>query len=161
MKRVISLLAVVMILLAASVVQAIAAPVVPSKKAAKAMQVTDADNGKTVPVAVGKLFNIVLKGNATTGFQWQLDKIDGAGVQQIGKMDYVTDKNPQKMVGVGGTYIYHFKVMKPGETKIHMSYARSWEKDTPPAQKFEVVIDSTAKKSPKAVATPGQPKSTP
>lgn len=161
MKRFISLLSVVVVLIAASVAQAIAAPVVPSKKAVKAMQVTDADNGKTVAVAVGKSLNIVLKGNATTGFQWQVDKIDGNGVQQVGKMDYAPDKNPGKMVGVGGKYVYHFKVVKPGKTKISMSYARPWEKDTPPAQKYEVVIDSNGAKPAKAASTPAMPKATP
>jgi inhibitor of cysteine peptidase len=108
----------------------------------KVMQLTAADQGKTVKAAVGLPFDIVLEGNATTGYQWQVAKIDGDAVAQDGKPDYIQKKHPQGMVGVGGTYVFHFKVVKPGETKIKLTYLRPWEKNTPPAKTFEAVIDS-------------------
>jgi predicted secreted protein len=107
------------------------------------MQVTVADNAKTVAVAVGKPFDVALKGNASTGFQWQVAKIDGDAVEQIAKEDYIFDKHPPRMVGVGGTFVFHFKAAKAAKTKIRLVYARPWEKDKPPAQTFEAVIDST------------------
>jgi inhibitor of cysteine peptidase len=143
MKHVISLISVAAILTAAAVLQAADAPAAPAKKAPKPMQLTDADNGKTVAVAVGKPFDVVLKGNASTGFQWKVAKIDGDAVEKLGKADYLLDPNPKRMVGVGGRYVLHFKAAKAAKTKIHLVYVRPWEKDTPPANTFEAVIDST------------------
>jgi inhibitor of cysteine peptidase len=112
------------------------------KKAEKIMQVTDADSGKTVAVAAGKSFDLVLKANATTGFQWQVKKIDGDAVEQVGKDDYIPDEHAPGIVGVGGRAVFHFKVTKGAKTKIELVYLRPWEKDTPPVKTFEVTIDS-------------------
>jgi inhibitor of cysteine peptidase len=138
------LMAMTALLIGISVLRADDAPAAPSKKVQKVMRLTDADNGKTAAVAVEKPFNVFLKGNASTGFQWQVGKIDGDAVEQVGKVDYVLDKNPNKMAGIGGKYIIHFKVTKAAKTKIHLVYLRPWEKDTPPAKTFDVIIDSTA-----------------
>jgi inhibitor of cysteine peptidase len=143
MRRFFSLLVLAAIAVAISVLQTNGEQA-PAKKGPKPMRVTDADNGKTVAIATGKAFDVVLKGNASTGFQWKVDKIDGDAVQQVGKVDYAPDKHPEGMVGVGGKYIVHFKVTGAAKTKVSLVYVRPWEKDTPPAQTFAVVIDSTA-----------------
>ena len=113
----------------------------PAKKDEKVLRLTDADNKKMVKVAIGKWFDIALKGNATTGFQWQVAKIEGDGVRQKGKGDYVPDKHPERMVGVGGTFIFHFNVARTVKTKIRLVYVRPWEKDVPPEKTFEVTIN--------------------
>ena len=146
MKRTISLIAIAAILTAAAVLQANEAPAAPAKKAPKPMQLTAADNGKTVAVAVGTTFDVVLKGNASTGFQWQVKNIDGDAVEQVGKPDYVLDPNPKRMAGVGGRFVLHFKATKAAKTKIRLVYVRPWEKNTPAAQTFEVVVDSAGHK---------------
>jgi predicted secreted protein len=149
MKRLVSLI--ILVALFAVVLRADDAPpprAKDAKKGPETMQVTDADNGKTVVVPVGKAFDLVLKGNASTGFQWQLDRIDGAAVRQVGKVEYVLDKNPKRMAGVGGKYVFHFKVTKAAKTAVHVAYFRPWEKGTPPAQKFEVTIDSLPQQKP-------------
>jgi inhibitor of cysteine peptidase len=144
MKYVISLMSIVAILTTATVLRAAEAPAAPAKKAPKPMQVTDADNGKTVAVALGKTFDAVLKGNASTGFQWKVAKIEGDAVQEIGKADYILDPNPKRMAGIGGRYVLHFKATKAAKTKIRLIYVRPWEKNTPPAKTFEAVIDATS-----------------
>ena len=108
----------------------------------KVKQLTVADHGKTVKIDSGKSFDLVLEGNPSTGFQWQAAKIEGDSVMQVGKPDYTQKKHPERMVGVGGTYVFHFKVVKPGKTKIKLNYLRPWEKTTPPAKTFEAEIDS-------------------
>ena len=45
------------------------------------------------------------------------------------------------MVGFGGTFIFHFNVVKATKTKIRLVYVRPWEKDKPPEKTFEVTID--------------------
>jgi predicted secreted protein len=163
MRRFVSVITITALLAAAAVLRADDAPVAPAKKAAKPMQLTDADNGKTVVVPVGGQFDVALKGNASTGFQWQLDGIDGAAVQQTGKAEYVLDKNPKRMAGVGGKFVFHFKVRKAAKTNVRFAYFRPWEKDTPAARKVEVTIDSTPRnqRGEKPLGGPETPKVTP
>jgi predicted secreted protein len=142
MKRFLPLFAITALSLGTALVQA-AEPVAPPKKDHKLMRLTDADNQKTVAMAVGTAFDIALKGNATTGFQWRVDKIEGNAIRQVGKGDYVPDKHPEKMVGFGGTFIFNFDLTKAAKTTIRLVYVRPWEKDKPAEKTFEAVIDST------------------
>ena len=143
MKRFTPLVVLALVVTTTCALHAKDAPAAPSRKAEKSMQVTDAEDKKTVAVPAGKAFDIVLKGNATTGFEWQVEKIDGDAVKQTGKVDYVSDKSPEDSVGVGGTFVFHFKVTEAAKTKIRLVHVRPWEKDKSRAKTFEVVIDST------------------
>jgi predicted secreted protein len=143
MRRAISFIAIVAMLTATTVSLAKDRAVPPPPKADKSMRLTDADNKKTVALLAGTSFDVALKGNATTGFQWQVGKI-GGGVRQTGNVDYVPDKHPERMVGFGGTFIFHFDVVKAAKTKIRLVYVRPWEKDKSPEKTFEVVIDPSA-----------------
>jgi inhibitor of cysteine peptidase len=116
----------------------------PPAKADKPLRLTDADNKKTVALPVGTLFDVALKGNASTGFQWQVGKIEGDAVRQTGKVDYVPDKHPARMVGFGGTFVFHFNVVKAAKTRLHLVYVRPWEKNKPPEKTFDVTIDPAA-----------------
>jgi predicted secreted protein len=144
MNRLILSIAIAALFAGISILQARDSAAAPSKKGEKSVRLTDADNKKTVQLPVGTSFDVALKGNATTGYQWQLDKIEGGGVRQAGKIDYVPDKHPERMVGFGGTFIFHFDVVKATKTKIRLVYVRPWEKDKPPEKTFEVTIDSSA-----------------
>jgi predicted secreted protein len=148
MNRVVLPLIVAALLSAVDVLRADGTPAAPVEKAPKPKPLTEADNGKTVILPVGAKFDVVLKGNASTGFQWQLDNIDGAAVRQLGKVDYILDKNPKQMAGVGGKFVFHFKVTKAGKTKVGLAYFRPWEKNTRAEQTFEVTIDSRPQTSP-------------
>ena len=145
MKRLIPLLVVVALFAGASALQAKDDAAGPPKKVEKSTRLTDADNKKTVALAAGTSFDIALKGNATTGFQWQVGKIEGDAVQQIGKDDYIPDKHPAGMTGVGGKAVFHFKAMKAAKTKIRLVYVRPWEKDAKPAQTTNYVVVIKAK----------------
>lgn len=108
---------------------------------------------KPIETTVGAEFAIELKSNPTTGYQWQVQKLDEAMVKAIGS-SYHSDPQPKKngepMVGVGGKEIWKFKALKAGETTIEMKYVRPWEKDTPPVQTatFRVVIKQAAGAAP-------------
>jgi len=149
MKRSILLLLVVALFAGYPVLEAKDDATAPRKKAEKSMRLTDADNKKTVAVAAGTAFDIALKGNATTGFQWQVGKIEGEAIRQNGKVDYVPDKHPERMVGFGGTFIFHFTLTKAAKAKIRLVYVRPWEKDKPPVQTFEITIDPVGTTLPK------------
>jgi inhibitor of cysteine peptidase len=144
MRRLFFLSALIALFSCAAAVQAKAGePVGPRDKDTTVKQLTEADNGTTMKIAVGAKFDIALKGNATTGYQWKVAKIVGDAVVQKGEPDYVVEKRRKRMVGVGGTFLFHFEVKKAGKTKVELGYARPWEKDTPPVKTFVVTIDSS------------------
>jgi predicted secreted protein len=144
MRRALPLVAIVALFAGTTISLAKDRAVPPPPKVDKTPRLTDADNKKTVALPVGSSFDVALKGNATTGFQWQLGKIEGGGVRQMGKVDYVPDKHPERMVGFGGTFIFHFDVVKVAKTKLRLVYVRPWEKDKSPEKTFEVAIDPSA-----------------
>jgi inhibitor of cysteine peptidase len=87
------------------------------------------DPTKAIEVANGAQFTVALKGNATTGFTWSAD-FDKTLFSLV-EDKYVTDQNPQGMVGVGGTQNLTFKALKAGKGTITCKYARSWESVAP------------------------------
>ncbi len=100
---------------------------------------TESDTGKTIETKVGKQFTISLRGNATTGFTWQMAKgTDSAVVKKV--KDVYTAENSGGKVGVGGTHVWTFEGVKAGTTTINLQYKRTWEKQTPPANTLEYII---------------------
>lgn len=103
---------------------------------------SESDSGTTIETKVGKQFIISLRGNATTGFTWQMAKgTDSAVVKKV--TDVYTSENRGGMSGVGGTHVWTFEAVKAGTTKIKLLYQRTWEKPTPPANTLEYTIKVT------------------
>jgi inhibitor of cysteine peptidase len=106
---------------------------------------TDADQGKAVKLAVGKIVSITLEANATTGYEWRVEKIEGEGIVPDGKPAYIPKKHAPGVVGVGGVAVFRFKAAKEGKPTIKLVYIRPWEKDVPPVKVFQVQFAVEAK----------------
>jgi inhibitor of cysteine peptidase len=119
------------------------APLKP-EPAEKSIIIGEDSNGKTVAVEVERTFSVQLRGNPTTGYQWAMSKLEGEAVQPVGKGVYVPDKAPEKMVGVGGTFVFQFRAAKTGKAALAFAYARSWEKDKPAEKTFTVTVEVKA-----------------
>ncbi len=119
------------------------APKSPSADAEKPMVLGRESNGKRVSVTVGQRVQVRLPGNATTGYLWELARIEGAAVEAVGKGEYVPDKPPggKPLEGSGGVSVFTFRAVKPGVATLALEYKRPWEKDQPPAEKFGLVFD--------------------
>jgi inhibitor of cysteine peptidase len=104
------------------------------------LAIAESDSGKTLTVALNTTVTISLAGNATTGYSWSVTKIEGAAVEQVGNIQYVTDPAPPRMVGVGGTSVAKFRAAKAGQSTITLGYARPWEQNTPPIKTFTVTL---------------------
>jgi inhibitor of cysteine peptidase len=100
---------------------------------------TEADSGKTFTTAPGGTLDIRLKGNATTGYSWNVAACDKA-VIQLANSQYVP--NQPHLAGSGGVQHYTFKIVGKGRTMLKVTYQRVWEKDVPPAQTFELQVVS-------------------
>ena len=115
-------------------------------KAAKTVEMSRDDSGKTVTVRPGDTVRIKLRSNRTTGYSWALAGKPDEKVLKSEGNEYKVDEHPAGMVGVGGNDVWTFTALAPGRTEIALGYARPWEKDKEPAQAFEltVVVDGAA-----------------
>ena len=97
----------------------------------------EAENGQTVNLTVGASLDIVLAGNPTTGYQWELESGDTAVVQSLGEPDYSVDS---QLMGAGGKYTFHFKAVAPGQATVKLIYHRVFDKAIPPIKTYTLTI---------------------
>ena len=75
---------------------------------------------------------IKLKGNPTTGYTWVCSISPGGIVREVSPYDYIPDNN-NGPPGSGGTFVFTFEAIAPGEAELVFSYLRTWE-SVPPLQ---------------------------
>ncbi|NOX85134.1 MAG: protease inhibitor I42 family protein [Chlorobi bacterium] len=97
------------------------------------------DSGRTVELDLDSPFMVELKGNASTGYSWEILEMDTTVVRQIGKQGYMPSGDK---IGSGGTYTFWFKTVDFGETELVIGYVRRFESDEPPAKIFRMKIIS-------------------
>ena len=93
------------------------------------IQLTEADNGRTNSVNAGSEIKIILKGNPTTGYSWDVASYSTNRLQQIRTVEYLqSEQSGEKhRVGVGGKFVFRFKAVGSGQGQIKLIYRRSWE----------------------------------
>ena len=102
------------------------------------LTLTEEQNGGTVALKVNDLVRVQIDGNPTTGFTWETENLDTSLLGQVGEAEFTQNSN---LVGAGGTFTFTFKALKAGVTHLRLIYHRTFEKDTPPAQVFDVTVD--------------------
>lgn len=76
--------------------------------------------GKTIEVAAGDEFKIIIESNPSTGYHWDLvGALDESIVQYVSR-DYRADE--PVMPGSGGRDVWVFKAVAAGETTITLGY---------------------------------------
>ena len=98
-------------------------------------------NGKTVAATIGQQILIRLKGNPTTGYRWDVAKLEGEAIEQVGKAKYAVDKGAEGRMGAGGTFVFTFKAVRKGKATLTLAYARPWEKKKKPAKTFRLTVE--------------------
>ena len=87
-------------------------------------------------VTLNKEFRISLDSNPSTGYRWE-PSFDKAFLRL--KRDHF--KRPAKVFpGAGGTQVFVFLPIKPGQTDIHFVYKRSWETTIAREKTFQIQI---------------------
>jgi len=92
-------------------------------------------------VVAGEVFDLTLQSNPTTGFRWDLAGPVDEAVVSLVEHRYMP---PAKQIpGRGGSEVWSFRAVGPGETDIVLVYARSWEKGKPPARRmvYHIVVE--------------------
>jgi inhibitor of cysteine peptidase len=112
-----------------------------SNEASTVITLTDADNGKSISAKVGDQVQVLLAGNATTGYAWTVTMTDAdkAVLEQQGDAVYAETSTDSSLVGGGGTYTFTFKTIATGTANPAFSYARSFE-SSPPEQTYTVTV---------------------
>lgn len=108
----------------------------PPNETPPALRITQSDASKTVDVAVGKTFEVVLRGNPSTGYQWV--RLNAArDVEAAGQPEFKADS---KQIGAPGTVTLSFKPTQTGRKLLLLGYRRPWEKRVAPAKTFTVIL---------------------
>ncbi len=89
------------------------------------ISLTEADQGRTITLSVNQPLDIRLRGNPTTGYQWELSKTDTALLPLVSS-SYAQDTAQPGMVGIGGQYLFSFKAAAPGDAPLRLIFRRPW-----------------------------------
>jgi inhibitor of cysteine peptidase len=101
------------------------------------LQLTEKDLGRTVEIGVGDILEVVLRGNPTTGYIWDVASPDKGVLKQVGETEFKPDR---KARGSGGNIILRFEAARAGKTSLKLIYHRPFEKNRPPIKTFEVRV---------------------
>ncbi len=111
-------------------------------KAAKV--ITEADEGKTIDVALGQSFSIQLASTPSSGYRWTVQRVDRT-------LGYPTESYQSSggAVGSGGKQRFTWSTKSPlrleGQHAIQLSYQRGSQA---PSKTFSVTVNVTSKPSP-------------
>jgi inhibitor of cysteine peptidase len=133
--------AAVVVVLILSLASAVATGCTSANASAGPLKLAQSDNGKAFTVKAGDEIQVVIPGNATTGYSWiaVLTDKDAAVLVQQGEPVYAEDAADSEVVGAGGTYTFTFEAASAGQVTLKLVYERAWE-HVAPAQTFEVQI---------------------
>ena len=103
------------------------------------VQLSAADEGRTIELAAGQDLVVSLESNPTTGYGWEVSEIDGAILAPVGDAEYAQG-GAEGMVGAGGVETYRFSAQGPGQTTLTLIYHRAWEKGVEPLETFSIKV---------------------
>ncbi len=103
----------------------------------ESMKLSESDSGKTVEINVGDKLEIILDGNPTTGFIWEVSSLDSKFLGQ-GEEKFAPSSNN---MGSGGLEIKSFQAVAPGTSQLSLIYHRPFEPNNPPLRSFTITVD--------------------
>jgi inhibitor of cysteine peptidase len=109
----------------------------PSRTIAGVSTVTEGDNGREFTLSRGDTIEVSLPATSGTGYTWQAAPIADSLIKPVGDMKFKIDN---EMPGATGHQIFQYSVEASGTGSLEMRYVRPWEKDTPPAKIFKILL---------------------
>lgn len=96
------------------------------------------DNGCKIKLVKGQILTISLRGNPTTGYNWQVeDPLEEQVLRQIGEAEF---KPQSDLMGAPGILTLRFEALDAGQTTLTLVYHRPWEKGVEPLETFLVQV---------------------
>lgn len=105
------------------------------------VRVDESVHGKTVALTLGQRVRVELAGNATTGYRWELIRIEGKGVVNDGDILYQAAPRERTTVSKGGHFTCFLLAKSPGTVKVELHYRRPWENAVKPAKRVLFTVD--------------------
>ena len=102
-----------------------------------ALALTAEDNGTQINIEEGQTITIMLEGNPTTGYTWDVADGTGAVLRQVGETEYEAESD---LIGAGGVQTLRFEAVEAGETELSLVYHRPWETNVEPLETFTVRV---------------------
>lgn len=98
------------------------------------------DPSRTIEVAVGESFSVLLDSNPTTGYSWQMIEQPADRAVALTVSGYEAPRT--NLAGAPGRQRLTFRAESAGIEKLVFHYLRPWEKNTDPARTvtFTVVV---------------------
>lgn len=92
------------------------------------------EESSPVGLSVGQVWELALPANPTTGYAWTLVLPPAGAVLALeSQVFHPAPQGTPGLVGAGGSQVFIFRALAPGDTHLEAVYARPWEKDQPPA----------------------------
>lgn len=95
------------------------------------------DAGRRITLSQGGELVVVLQGNISTGFQWEVASIDKGVLRQSARPAFEAYSDAD---GSGGDFTMRFQGVAPGETTLKLIYRRPFEPDEPPIENYQVTV---------------------
>jgi inhibitor of cysteine peptidase len=102
----------------------------------ESIKLNENDSGKTVEIHVGDKLDVILPGNPTTGYAWELFMSD-SNVLSLVKREFFANN---KAMGSSGVEIIKLQAIAAGNSEVKMIYHRSFEPNVPPLKTFKVIV---------------------
>jgi inhibitor of cysteine peptidase len=109
----------------------------PRRACASVVFISQDENGREFTLDRGDALEISLPATSGTGYTWQAEPVAGGFVKPVGEPKF---KRDSAMPGAPGHQIFLFSVQASGTGALEMRYVRPWEKDTPPAKVFKIML---------------------
>jgi inhibitor of cysteine peptidase len=91
--------------------------------------------GQTIHVSAGERFAVVLEGNPSTGYTWEVS----ADERYLELLAQAFEPHGQG-VGAGGREVFSFRALSTGQATITCEYRRPWDREARDVASFEVQI---------------------
>lgn len=100
-------------------------------------------DGRSEVVKRGDTLAVHLDANPASGYRWELTRLAGASVAQIGLPDYQPETAAGvPRVGAPGHATFRFRALQPGTSSIELAYRRPGETSVAAAKtvRFEIAV---------------------
>jgi len=102
------------------------------------VNVNNTKNHSQITMQKGNILIVKLLANPGTGYSWQIIKNDSDKLKPLG--DSVLEPLETEAPGASENQVFRFLAQNPGSTFIELHYLRSWERNTPPAETYQIQV---------------------
>jgi len=102
------------------------------------VNINNTNNHSQITMQKGNILIVKLLANPGTGYSWQIIKNDSDKLKPLG--DSVLEPLETEAPGASENQVFRFLAQNPGSTFIELHYLRSWERNTPPAETYQIQV---------------------